>query len=277
MESTRDLRRRIRSVTSTQQITRAMKLVATVKLQKAEAMFRSYQAYHEGMAELLDLVAHGVNDPEYDLFRPGKGKPCYLVISSDLGLAGGYNANLLRHVLDRAEPDACFIVIGQKGRDVLRTRQKEILAQYLQLGVTPDYSQAREIGQLIVEFYRSGIIRSLHVVHVHARTLLTQEIKEVPLLPIQPSHRTEALSGVLFEPSAEKILTQLIPNYIQARLYGAMLDAKVAEFASRMTAMDAATENAQELIDELGLSLNRARQQAITKEIIEIVSGAEAL
>lgn len=277
MESTRDLRRHIKSVTSTQQITRAMKLVATAKLQKADARFKGYLSYFTGMEDLLSLVIQDGRYLDLDLFRQGQGKPCYLVISSDLGLAGGYNANLLRHVVDIAKPDACFIIIGQKGRDFLRFSRKEILAQYVQIGDFPDYEQAKDMGRLVIEFFKEGIIGSLTVVHMHSRTLLSQEIKVRPLLPISPTTDGSDRDGVLYEPSVEFILERVVPDYVQSQIYGALLDARVAEFASRMTAMDAATDNAQELIDELELSLNRARQQMITTELIEIVSGAEAL
>ncbi len=281
MPSTRDLRRRIKSIMSTQKITKAMKAVSAAKMRKAQDQVIAARPYSRRMKEVLGRIstyAKGVKLPLLEEREPKN--VAFILITADRGLCGGFNGNLIRKTAEqvRSYPNVNLICVGRKGRDFFRRRGYNIVGQYLGLGETIRFTQAQEIARFVMEKYISGEFDVVYMVYSEFINVLVQKPVVTRLLPIEPPE--EVSTGIvdyIFEPSPEGVLADLLPLYVENTVYYGLLESKAGEQSARMTAMDAATKNAGEVIDRLTLAMNRARQTAITKEITEIVGGAAAL
>ncbi|WP_214850767.1 ATP synthase F1 subunit gamma [Exiguobacterium sp. s193] len=281
MASLREIQTRINSTKSTKQITKAMNMVSASKLNRAQAHSAKFQPYMLKMQEVLGTIANGTTGASHPMLekRPVK-KTGFIVITSDRGLAGAYNANVLREVYreikEKHTTDSYVLyVVGKVGVQFFRSRGILVTDAITGLNDSPSYVDVAEIVKRTVSAFTNGEIDELKLSYNHFLSVISQEVKVETLLPLG---EIEASSSTTYEyePSEDQILAELLPRYAESLIFGALLDAKVAEHASRMTAMQSATDNADDLIGRLTLVYNRARQAAITQEITEIVSGAAA-
>ncbi|MGQ9558565.1 MAG: ATP synthase F1 subunit gamma [Desulfurispora sp.] len=283
MPSLRDLRRRIKSIKSTQQITKAMKAVSAAKMRRAQEAVTMARPYAKRLIDVLGRVGsvtRGVQHPLLEVREPKN--VLYVIVTADRGLCGGFNANVIRKAASelRDQPNASLICVGRKGRDYFRKRGYNIIQQYVGLGENISAAQGKEIGEFIIEKYASGEVDAVYLIYSEFVNVLVQRPTMVKLLPAEPPQGEadeSKLVEYIFEPSAEEVLAALLPKYVVNTVFQALLESKAGEHSARMTAMDNATKNASEMIAKLTLSMNRARQAAITKEISEIVGGAAAL
>lgn len=282
MASARDIRRRIKSIKSTQQITKAMKMVAAAKLRKSQERVIASRPFAGKIKEVLARLAvsnSGVSHPLLEV-RPVKSI-LYVIITADRGLCGGYNANILRKAHNElsALENVSLTTIGRKGRDYFRRRGFDIKTEFVGIGEEIPFSLAREISQILINYYEKQVFDEVYLVFTEFVSAMTQRPTTMKLLPAEPPAEGEGSARVdyIYEPSPEELLNELLPTYVETTIYRALLESKASELGAKMTAMSSATEAAADLIDRLTLSLNRARQAAITKEISEIVGGANAL
>jgi F-type H+-transporting ATPase subunit gamma len=283
--SLRDIKTKIVSTKKTSQITKAMEMVSASKLNRAEQNAKAFVPYMEKIQEVVASVANGskgVNHPMLTA-RPVK-RTGYIVITSDRGLAGAYNSNVLRalskEIKERHNMDSsqyAIIVIGRVGRDYLKRRGFNIIDEITGLSDQPAFADIKEIASRAVAMFTDGAYDELYIYYNHYVSKIQQEVEAKKILPLTDVASNKAATLYEFEPSEEEILKVLLPQYAESLIYGALLDGKASEHAARMTAMKNATDNALEVIDTLTLSYNRARQAAITQEITEIVGGAAAL
>ncbi|GAC90545.1 F0F1 ATP synthase subunit gamma [Anoxybacillus flavithermus] len=282
--SLRDIKARINTTKKTSQITKAMEMVSASKLNRAEHNARSFTPYMEKIQEVVASVALGSNDASHPMLvkRPVK-KTGYLVITSDRGLAGAYNSNVLRTVFQtiqerhRSTEEYAIIAIGRVGLNFFKRRNIPVALHITGLPDQPTFADIKEIANKTVNMFADGTFDELYMFYNHFVSAIQQDVTEKKLLPLTDLASDKKLTTYEFEPSQEEILEVLLPQYAESLIYGALLDAKASEHAARMTAMKNATDNAKELIRTLTLSYNRARQAAITQEITEIVAGANAL
>ncbi|MFQ5649541.1 MAG: ATP synthase F1 subunit gamma [bacterium] len=286
MATLRDIKRRITSVKSTQQITKAMKMVAAAKLRRAQERLLDARPYAEGLKTVLAHVAAQEASTLHPLLAVREPKHiCYLVVTSDRGLCGSFNANINRRA--KAEVDGCneatsvkIINFGRKGFEFFGRRGYEIHEKFINLFNELDFNHAVQVSSLIQKRYRAKEFDRVYAVYNRFKTAGTQILTVEQLLPIEPempeAGKYEPV-GFLYEPSATEILETIIPKNLNIQIWRMLLESYAAEQGARMVAMDSATENAHEMIYQLTLSYNKARQAAITKEILEIVGGAEAL
>jgi F-type H+-transporting ATPase subunit gamma len=283
----KDIRRRITSVQKTQQITRAMRMVAGAKLRRAQSSIEAARPYAERMRAVLAEVARAQKDAEHPLLevRESTRHVEFVVVTSDRGLCGAFNANILKLaeplIAERTAADVGVTVTtaGRKALDYFkRRRPNELGANYPQQGWV-EYAQAAQIAKRVSERYEAGEIDEVALVYSEFVTTMTQRPRHVRLLPFAPvgAEEDEETLPYEIEPSAEGFLKVLVPRAVEVEIYRALLENQAGEHAARMAAMESATRNTEELIDALTLQFNRARQAAITKELVEIVSGAEAL
>lgn len=285
MATMRDIRRRIRSIENTKQITRAMQMVAAAKLRKTQDRVVAARPYSETLRQVLErVVASAGGEVEHPLLSSREVRRLGLVVfTADRGLCGGYNANVIRaaqHVLTSlpAGQEAQLVVVGRKGRDYFRRRGYAIFRQYLDIGDNPNFIQARELARELVGLYTSGAVDSISIVYTQFLSPGRQRPQAIQFLPIaRVQERTPEAADYLYEPAPRELLGVLLPRYVETLVYQVLLDAKASEHGARMVAMESATKNAGEMIENLILTYNKARQAAITKEITEIVGGAEAL
>lgn len=282
---TKEIKRRIKSVTNTRQITKAMKMVAAAKLRRAQETAEQTRPYSEKIKEVVSSIAAGTKDFSHPMleFRPVK-KTGYLVITSDRGLAGGYNANILRLVTNtikerhQSADEYMIFVIGRKGRDYFKKRNYPVVKEVTGVSDNPTLTEIKEISTSAVQFFADQTFDELIMFYNQFDSPIQQTPVEKKLLPLVSE---EVLSGPVtayeYEPSSEAVLEELLPKYAETLMFSALLEAKASEFGAKMTAMGNATDNATEIIDKLTLQMNRARQAAITQEIAEIVGGANAL
>lgn len=285
MASLRDIKNRITSTKKTRQITKAMQMVSAAKLNRAQEKAQSYEVYAKKMREVVSNMAQAGSDVSHPMLeaRPVK-KTGYIFISSDTGLAGGYNSSLLRDMMKtlqarHASPDEyAIIVLGRIGRDLLRTRKQPIIQEMIEVPDQPGFADVSNLAKTSVEMFADGVFDELYIWYNHFVSPMTQTVTEQKLLPLTSTDESDQGNDGLYEyePSEREILEAVLPRYAESLIYGALLDAKASEFGARMTAMSAASDNASSLIDDLTLSYNRARQAAITQEITEIVGGAAA-
>ncbi|NLO96714.1 MAG: F0F1 ATP synthase subunit gamma [Peptococcaceae bacterium] len=281
MAGVRDIRRRIRSVSNMQQITKAMKTVAAAKLRKAQRKVIASRPYTRQIQEVLARLANAQTEIEHPLLvkRPVQ-KVGYIVLTSDRGLCGAFNANIIRLtrgiVEMRRDAEVGLVTVGRKGHDYFIKRKYRILAQFMGLGDDPNFNQANKIAEEAIKLYLAGELDEVYIIYSKFVSVLTQEPTAVKVLPIEPIAE-ETSRQYIFEPSPAQILQRLLPVYLKSQIYSALLESKASELGAQMTAMDSATENAKEMIEKLTLEMNRARQAAITTEISEIVGGAAAL
>jgi len=294
MPTLRDIKRRIASVKSTQQITRAMKLVAAAKLRRAQERVTEARPYCRIMGEMVSDLALRSPREMHPLLRgpvsdggDGTTSKLLLVITGDRGLCGAFNSNIIRRSLDllRADQDnpdvsLVLIVVGRKARDFFRRRGPvAIRSEYVNFFDKLAFSHAAQIGQDVASAYASNEVDQVQLIYNEFRSAASQRVVVETLLPIQSDAGSDEAAGVeyLFEPSPKAILEALLPRHVEVQVYRALIESLAAEYGARMAAMDNATKNASEMIDLLTIQFNKARQERITKELLEIVSGAEAL
>ncbi len=287
MQGTREIKRRIKSVINTRQITKAMTMVAAAKLRRAQERAEESRPYTEKMSEVISSIASRIDIVEHPLLEVREIKKTgYVVITSDQGLAGGYNSNLLRKLVltikDRhtTTEEYDIFVIGRKGRDFLKRRDYSLVGEVIGLSDAPTFAEIKNISNTVVNMYAEGIFDEVYVFYnefVSAMTQIPTEMKLLPLTDIEDAKEDTMSAFIEFEPSAEEVLGALLPRYAETLIYSALLNAKASESGARMTAMDSATNNADEMLESLTLTYNRARQSSITQEITEIVAGANAL
>lgn len=288
MQGTKEIKRRIRSFQNMKQITKAMKMVAAAKLRRAQERAESSRPYSDKIREVISVIAANSENVEHPLLEVRDVKKTgYLVITSDRGLAGGYNANLLRLVTktirERHKSDDEYVIfaIGRRGRDFFKKRKYPLAGEIIGLSDNPTFADVKAIVSTVVGMYSEGIYDQLYLAYNEFISAIQQRPTEKRLLPLVDFGREEeknhANSPIIFEPSAKEVLNVLLPRYAETLIYSAVLNAKASEQGARMTAMGNATDNAEDIIGSLTLRFNRARQAAITQEISEIVGGANAL
>src|ERR1700693_5609521 len=280
-----DIRRRIRSVINTRQITKAMKMISAARLRKAQERALAARPYAKMLGGILANVAGGASqDPEAGgnpllAVRP-ENKILVVVVTADRGLAGGFNANLLklaqRFVNEHKGAELSFELIGRKGRDYFRKRGARISGEHLDMMRSLNLPYADKIADAIIERFSSGEIDAVYLFVNEFKSVMAPTLSETRLLPIEVPKAQEQVDYI-YEQKPEELLGTLLPRYIKLQVYSALLESVAAEHAARMTAMDAASSNASDVIDKLTLYMNRVRQASITKVIIEMVSGAAAL
>jgi F-type H+-transporting ATPase subunit gamma len=284
MANVLDIRRRIRSVKSTQQITRAMKMIAAARMRRAQERVFAIRPYANQMLALLGSVAARTEQRAHPLLaeRPVE-KILVILVTADRGLCGAFNANLIRamekYLEEHAAQQVSMIAVGRKGRDFFHKRDARILSDYVNIFGRLQVSHAQEIAKQIIGLYTSGEVDAVDLIYNESKSVLAQKLtveRYLPVKPVKPAAE-ETLIDYIYEQSPETIFAVLLERYVEIEVYRALLESQAGELAAKMTAMDAATNNAAEMIDSLTLHMNRVRQAAITKEIIEIVSGAGAL
>lgn len=283
MPSMRDIKRRIKSVKSTQQITKAMKMVAAAKLRKAQEKVLAARPYSRRLKEVLGRLAGASADVSHPLLEVRETKRVgYVVVTADRGLCGGFNANILRMSnieMNNQKQEVSMIAVGRKSRDFFRRLGRKIDSEFVALGDDLKYFQAKEIAQDVVKAYTEGVYDEVYLVYTEFVSAMTQRPTMIKLLPLETPEEdaNDSQALYIYEPSAEAVLYDLLPKYLETTIYRALLESKASEMGARMTAMSSATDAAADMIGKLTLSFNRARQAAITREISEIVGGAAAL
>ena len=284
MPSTLDIRRRIKSVKNTQQITKAMKMVSAAKLRRAQERMIAARPYAQALRQVLASVASRVESVDHPLLRRREEQRILvLVVSGDKGLAGAFNTNVIKNVQwairDNHWTNVQLLPIGRKAADFFRRRPIPIRHSLSGIFQALDSSYAREVAQIVIDDYVNEKIDAVYVVYNEFKSVIAQTVRVEKVLPMETptAAATEQGSDYLYEPAPAEILAELLPRYVEFQIHRVLLETNAAEHAARMTAMEAATKNASEMIDSLTLTYNRIRQAAITKEIIEIVSGAQAL
>lgn len=284
MASMRDIKRRKTSISSTQQITKAMKLVSTVKLQKAKNKAEETTPYFRYMYQTVcSMLAKAGNIDHPYLRKSASDKKGIIVITSNRGLAGGYNSNIVRLITGSDIPveDARIYTVGRKGQEALARKGYAMETDYSDVMEAPTYEDAQAISREVLEAYAAGEIGEIYLAYTHFKNTVSHEPTLLRLLPVQvneedlTTENTDLLMN--FEPNEEEALDMIIPKYITSLIYGALVEAVVSENGARMQAMDSATSNAEDMINDLSLKYNRARQGSITQELTEIIAGAEAI
>jgi F-type H+-transporting ATPase subunit gamma len=284
MPSTIDLRRRIRSVKNTQQITKAMKMVAAAKLRRAQERMVAARPYAAALREVLASVAVRVDMSKHPLLQAGEAerKVLLLVVTADRGLCGAFNTNVLRAaqnaIADKRWEEVHLLPIGRKANDFFKRRPTPIRRQATHVYQALSLDTAREIAKSLIDDFIGGEFDAVYVLFNEFKSIIAQKVTLQRLLPLEREWDQKSENNIeyLYEPSPERILEDLLPKHIEFQLYRVLLESAAAEQGARMAAMEAATKNASDMISALTLNYNRIRQAAITKEIIEIVSGAAA-
>ena len=288
MPSLLDFRRRIRSVKNTQQITRAMKFVAAARLRRAQEAAIAARPYANELARILRSTAARIDEPQHPLLaKRSEERILAIVLTGERGLAGAFNANILRKANEflRAHrgKKLSLIPVGKKGRDSLKRAGFKFAAEYINVLAKVEFATAREIAKTVADLYANDEIDAVYLIFSEFKSVIAANLKVQKLLPVEPEidepgtdQPKEGANQVdyIYEQPPEQLLGALLPKYVEAQLLRAMLESSAAEYAARMAAMESATRNAGEVIQALTLHMNKVRQAAITKEIIEIVSGA---
>ncbi|APC49742.1 ATP synthase F1 subunit gamma [Virgibacillus halodenitrificans] len=284
MASLRDIKGRIDSTKKTKQITKAMELVSASKMSKAEQNAKAFVPYSEKIQEVVASIATSNMDASHPMLSKREVKKTgYLVITSDRGLAGAYNSSVLKRLHQTVQEnhqstdEYTVIAIGRMGYDFCRKQGMPVAKSIIGVPDQPNFSEIKELASETVQMYIDEEIDELVIFYNHYVSAISQEVTTTQLLPITNIPHNRSSSQYEYEPSQEQILEVLLPQYAESLIYGALLDGKASEHAARMTAMKSATDNADDLIGDLTLSYNRARQAAITQEITEIIGGVAAL
>ena len=285
MASMRDIKRRKGSIQSTQQITKAMKLVSTVKLQHAKTEAEKSKTYFDCMFATVNHILSKVGDMDHRyLVKNESPQKAVIVITSNRGLAGGYNSNIVKMVTgceDWSREDVQIYAVGNKGREALARNGYEIAQDLSKMVEAPVFADAMRLGSMLLERYGAGEIGEIYLAYTSFKNTVSHEPTMLRLLPVEHKQHLHEVSGaeVLmgFEPTDEAALDMIIPKYVTSLIYGALKEAIASENGARMQAMDNATSNAEEMISDLTLKYNRARQGSITQELTEIIAGAEAI
>ncbi|MBE6023162.1 MAG: ATP synthase F1 subunit gamma [Cellulosilyticum sp.] len=287
MASLQDIKGRIRSIDSTKKITSAMNLVATSKLNKSkEAALRTRPFFNKIIATMQSIGANAKGQGSPFLKANGCETKAFITLSGDKGLCGGYNSNICKltmsHITDKDKTH--LVVVGKKGVEQFRSRGYEVAKTVTDISESPTYMDAKEIANYVTDKFLKGEIGEVYLSYTSFKSTIQQEPQMVRLLPLdinnietKQSESNEPSDLLVYEPSPEAVLGYLIPRYVADVIYGALCEASASENGARMTAMDSATENAQEIQDKLSIQYNRARQAAITQELTEIVAGVGAL
>ncbi len=287
MPSLIDLRRRIRAVKSTQQITKAMKMIAASRLKRAQDRVINARPFARHIRGVLNGLVTRVDASTHPLLRvpvEGEGRPLLIVVSADRGLCGSFNSNIIKaagqYIAEQTTAPGLSLV-GRKGREFFGRRGFEIVYDRINVFQKLSFSDAVALADVVIEEFTSGRASCVDIVYNEFKSVMTQRVVTERLLPIpraeiEDASSSAASSEYLYEPVPAEIFRDLLPRYVQAQVYRALLESNAAFFASQMTAMDAATRNSTEMIDNLTLYMNKVRQAAITREIIEVVSGASA-
>ncbi len=281
------MRRRIRAVKNTQQITKAMKMVAASKLRRAQERVLGTRPFAKQARHVLASIAARVDQSQHPLLaqRPGvkTGKTMLIVMTSDKGLCGSFNTNIVKAVgnflRENAGREIVLALVGKKGREALGRRGFPIRFEYTGLPKVIGFAEAEAVAQPAMEDFTAGKVDSVHIVYNEFKSVMQQNLVIEQLLPMAQIETGKAEAGAvdyLYEPSPQRIFDELLPRLVEAQVLRALLESAAAEHAARMTAMDAATRNSSDMIDGLTLTMNKVRQAAITREIIEVVSGAQA-
>ena len=288
MATLQDIKRKIGAVKKTQQITKAMNMVSAAKLRGAQLRMEGFRPYAKAFAMMLGNMAGRVEPEIHPFFQPAAAveRVGVVLMTADRGLCGSFNVNLINTAVkfirekEAAGIEVSLICVGRKGRDFFRRRKREMLAQYVDVWNKFDFSNAVTVAREIMSAFLTGGVQEVHLIHSSFINMGIQRPKMVQLLPIKPSE-AEAEAGAsteyLFEPPMEQFLEYLLPKYINVLVYHGFLENSASEYAARMTAMDNAQANCKEMITTLSLIMNKARQAAITRELMDIVGGAEAL
>ncbi len=282
--SMQDIKRRIKSVTSTEHITSAMKLVSAAKLKRAKSTFEKTTEYFHYITESIQDIFNNASEiPEHYLLGSREiKKTCYIIITSCRGLCGGFNANVIKEAARHIENDPerpVIVAVGTKGKEYFERRGYEIYSEYSAPPESISFLESHEISKPIIEMYNDGTIDEVVMVYTSFKNAMEQEVKYERLLPFEASFDPEVIKHemeVEYEPSIEAVFNYLVPKYVEIKVFGAVVESATCEHAARRMAMENATDNAREMLDNLSLYYNRARQAVITDEIIEVVAGAEA-
>ncbi len=283
MASMRDIKRRIKSVNSTQQITKAMNLVASSKLTRAKNRLMDTRPFFQETRKVIAGVVNGSKGISHPFLEQREvKKKAIILITGDRGLCGGYNANVSKAAMSHADDvnNVSAITVGSKGREFFKRRGIKIIESFTGISEKPGYSDALKIGQLALDLFTKGEADEIYLAYTEFITTLYSEPKVIKVLPVDVNEFTNddgdssGQSLTIYEPDEEAVLEYVIPKYVNTVIFGAMVESAVCELGARMTAMDSATENASEMIDSLNLLYNRARQGQITQEITEIVGGS---
>jgi F-type H+-transporting ATPase subunit gamma len=289
MPSLRDIRRKIKTVKNIQQITQAMKMVAAARLKRVQDRVTAGKPYAEKLQELMGYLAPHVTQIEHPLLEV---RPIHatgvVVIAGDKGLCGSYNNNVIRRgqqfVNGLTVKDVHLITVGRKSSDFFRKRGYDVHASFPQIGVDAPYAEVKRIADAITGFYLNKTVDEVYIAYTEFISSIQQRPQIIKFLPIEPpraedeeEEKPEGALEYIFEPPAPELLATLLPRYVEQRIYHLLLESVASEFGARMTSMTNATDNAGEVIKELSLAANKARQATITKELLEVVSGAEAL
>jgi F-type H+-transporting ATPase subunit gamma len=288
MPSLIDLRRRIRAVKSTQQITKAMKMIAASRLKRAQDRVVAARPFAQRMLRVLNSLVSRVESDAHPLLKmpDQKGAPALLiVVTGDRGLCGSFNSNVIKAAgqfisTEGKRREVAFGLVGRKGRDFFRRRGVDVRYEAVGIYQRLSFSQAEELANAAIDEFISGRVGSVYVAYNEFKSVMTQRLVIEQLLPIprlEPEAGEQpATADYIFEPAPEEIFADLLPRHVQVQVYRALLESNAAFFAAQMTAMDAATRNSAEMIENLTLYMNKVRQAGITREIIEVVSGASA-
>ena len=284
MASLLDIRRRIRSVKNTQQLTKAMKTVSAAKLRRAQERVFSARPYANQLGKVLANLAARIEDVTHPLLEVRPEERILLVVmSGDRGLCGAFNSNILKaaqtFLQEHAARQVLLYPVGRKGRDFFRRRETPIVSEYVNFFSRLDYSHAREVSNKIVELYTQAEVDAVYLVYNEFKSVIQQRVVMEKLLPLGrvELQDSDSLIDYIYEQPPQEIFDRLLPRYAEIQVYRALLESAASEHGARMAAMDTATRNAGEMIESLTLGMNRVRQAAITREIIEVVSGAGAL
>ena len=288
MATLQDIKRKIGAVKKTQQITKAMNMVSAAKLRGAQLRMEGFRPYAGAFAMMLGNMAGRVEPEIHPFFQPAAAveRVGVVLMTADRGLCGSFNVNLINTAVrfirekEAAGVEVSLICVGRKGRDFFRRRKREMLAEYVDVWNKFDFSNAVTVAREIMNAFLTGGVQEVHLIHASFINMAIQRPKMVQLLPIKPSEAEAEAGGsteYLFEPPMEQFLEYLLPKYINVLVYHGFLENSASEYAARMTAMDNAQANCKEMITTLSLVMNKARQAAITRELMDIVGGAEAL
>ena len=286
MASMRDIKRRKSSIQSTQQITKAMKLVSTVKLQRAKQRAEQSKAYFNCMYETVNSMLAKTGNLNHPYLKAGESsKKAVVVITSNRGLAGGYNSNIVKLITngDFNKEDLVIYAVGKKGKDTLHRYGYHIAQDYSDVIEEPSYVDAMTISQALLDSFAAGEIGEIYLAYTCFKNTVVHEPKLLKLLPVESvsgekdTQETGSKAMMNFEPEDDEALDLIIPKYVTSLIYGGLVEAVASENGARMQAMDSATSNAEEMIDHLSLMYNRARQGSITQELTEIIAGANAI
>jgi F-type H+-transporting ATPase subunit gamma len=288
MPSLIDLRRRIRAVKSTQQITKAMKMIAASRLRRAQDRVVSARPFAQRMLKVLNGLATRVDQDAHPLLQippPDSAPTLFVVITADRGLCGSFNSNVIKaagqSIVGHSRSGVTLGLVGRKGREFFKRRGFDVCYEQAGIFHRLSFANAVDVADSAIDEFTSGRVSRVFLIYNEFRSVMTQRVVVEPLLPIPRLEGEDAQSAgpsadYLYEPAAEEIFEELLPRHVQVQVYRALLESNAAFFAAQMTAMDAATRNSTEMIDDLTLYMNKVRQAAITREIIEVVSGASA-